>query len=186
MKKIIAVLLCSFLLIPFTACSTEKQNDSNVSENTSSEAPSNSSENESSAITGGNSVQIPNPFVNCETLDKAAEIAGFSIAVPDSLVNEYPEQSIRAMKDTLIELIYHKDGNEIRIRKGSGSEDISGDFTDYPEVNSVSVDSIQVTMKGADKTVTAAVWTKEGYAYSVHIQEGTDSDSMSDIVRKIL
>ena len=34
--------------------------------------------------------------------------------------------AIRAIKDTMIEIIYTNGDNEIRIRKGTGSEDISG------------------------------------------------------------
>lgn len=61
MKKLITFVFCTILILSLTACvsSTKEAEDTTMSD---SEA-----------------VQLPNPFQECQSLEKAAELAGFEI-----------------------------------------------------------------------------------------------------------
>ena len=65
----------------------------------------------------GNKVEMPNPLVDCNTLEEAQELAGFDISLPDSMPKNYSESVIRAIKGMMIELIYTSNSDEIRVRK---------------------------------------------------------------------
>ena len=70
----------------------------------------------------------------------------------------------------------------------AGSDDISGDFTDYSENNSVDVNGNTVTMKGNDGKVSVATWTADGYAYAVDIDmdgQGMDADAVTTLISSI-
>ena len=117
-------------------------------------------------------VQMPNPFAEYETLAEAAKAAGFEAAVPDA-ANGSDGRVFRAIENSLLEVIYRKGEDETaRIRKAAGTEDISGDYNVYAQVDTVTVDGAQVTLKGDADKVSLATWTAEGYTYSVSAEGG--------------
>lgn len=133
-------------------------------------------------LSGNNSVQIPNPFVEHETLAQAVQAAGFELAAPEA-VNGSSGRVFRTLEGELLEVVYHKGENEAaRVRKAPGSEDISGDYTVYPQVNVVAVDGNQVTMSGSEGKISLAVWTNSGYTYAVSAVGGISSDEMAALV----
>lgn len=95
------------------------------------------------------------------------------------------------MDKDIIEVIYqteNTDEGEIRIRKGVGGEDISGDYNRYAEISTVHVDDLRVTMKGADGQISLAIWTSGGYADSIGLggsADGVSSGEMSALVAAV-
>lgn len=143
--------------------------------------------------TGGNSAQMPAPFTEYASMDEAAASAGFGLKVPESM-DGYPQRIIRVFDGTdepMFEVIYRSGEDEnadtIHIRKAAGSEDISGDYTEYAESSTAAVGEIQVTMKGGDGQVRLAVWTNNGYAYSigVYAEAGLSGDRMADLIAAV-
>jgi hypothetical protein len=128
--------------------------------------------------------EIPSPFTDCDTLEEAGKLAGFDMTAPDT-INGYSERVIRAVAGDMIEAIYRSGEDEVRIRKAAGSEDISGDYNVYAENNVISVDGLQVTMKGTDGKVNVATWTNSGYTFAIGISSGMSSDSVSALIRTV-
>lgn len=130
-------------------------------------------------------VQIPNPFVEYEALADAAKAAGFEAAVPDT-ANGSDRRVFRAIENDLLEVIYRKGENETaRIRKAHGTEDISGDYNVYAQVDTVSVNGADVTLRGDSGKVSLATWTVEGYTYSVSVENGISSADMAQLVSSV-
>lgn len=160
MKKPIIIVLCAVMALMLVAC-------------------------------GGQSLggaQIPNPFVDFKTLEEAQNLAGFDIALPDNMPEGYSKSAIRAVKDTMIEIIYTNGSDEIRIRKGTGSEDISGAYNEYTVTDTVTVGGLQVTMKGEDGKVNVATWVNGEYTFAITINlEGTGfgKDVVSDMINSV-
>ena len=172
MKKLIVILLCAVMALMLVACGSKSVTDSQTDE-----------QNLGEQSLGG--AQIPNPFVDCKTLEEAQKLAGFDIALPDNMPEGYSKSAIRAVKDTMIEIIYTNGSDEIRIRKGTGSEDISGAYNEYNETGTAAVGSLQVTMKGSGGNVNVASWFNGDYAFSVTINlggAGLDESVVSDMV----
>ena len=156
MKKWIAIILCGLSVCSLAACASK-------------------------SATGGNA-EIPNPFVDCTTLADAAKLTGFDIVVPDS-VDGFDTRTIQVMDNKMIQVIYTKGDNNLLIRKQAGSDDISGDYSEYAETNTVTLGNLAVTMKGENGMVSVAIWTDGGYTYAVDAQDvPMSSDTIGSLI----
>lgn len=124
------------------------------------------------------STQIPNPFVACNTLDQAEQLAGFSLTLPADIKSD----GISVLSGDMIQVLC-EDG--LSIRKALGDEDISGDYTSYPQVATVTVEGHAVTLKGTGDQVTVAVWTADGYTYAVRSETGLSRDAALSLVSQV-
>ena len=130
-------------------------------------------------------VQIPNPLTDCGSLAAAEELAGFRLSMPDG-VGGSDRRIFRAAENHLLEVIYQKGKAETaRIRKAPGSADISGDYTAYSDLTSISEGGVQITMKGDHGLVSLAIWTVGGYTYSVSVEDPISSDAMLRLAAQI-
>lgn len=89
---------------------------------------------------------IANPFVDCQTMEAAAEVAGFEYRTPEQ-VEVCSENKIQAVDQEMIQVIYSADENQILIRKAPGTRNISGDYNNYQKEETITVDEMQVTLK---------------------------------------
>lgn len=138
-------------------------------------------------------IEIPAPFTEYASMDEAAVNAGFDMKVPES-VDGYSQRMIQvfdAADEPMFEVIYRsgedENANTIHIRKAAGSTDISGDYAEYAESDTVAVGEIQVTMQGENGQVRLATWTNDGYTYSigVYAEAGVSSDMMAGLVAAV-
>ena len=151
MKKI---LLMSVLCLAIIACGKKEEAKQEMAETRN--------------VTQEQSVGVPNPFVEVKTLDEAYKIAGFTLSVPTTY-EDYKKQVIQAIEDDMIEVIYFNDtDNEgLRIRKAKGTDDISGDYNEYKNVETVKVGDYDVTEKGDEGNIFIATWTDGTYSYAI-------------------
>ncbi len=129
--------------------------------------------------------ELPNPFVEYETMEEAEAAAGFTINVPDRVPEGYTLSAIRVIENELAELTYVNGEDEIAYRQGKGSEDISGDYTEYSETNEVKVGDIQVTTKGNEGVVNVALWTNGDSTYSIGANNDGKGLLLSDVIDMI-
>lgn len=172
-KKVTLMILCAATMLSMAACG-EKQDKTIGAETTSQTV----AENEDKIPTDGtvateeiligDNTQIPNPFVDCDTLADAAALAGFDIIVPDS-VDGYEERAITAMENDMIQVLYLHGDDQVCIRKAVGDEECSGDYNVYSEEKTVTVGDKEVTLRGNNGKVMVAVWTEDGYSYSIGV-----------------
>ena len=127
-------------------------------------------------------VNMINPFTDSASLEEAERLAGFSIALPEK-IEDSTTRMYRSMEQTLLEVIYeNEEENEIaRVRKGIGEADISGDYNEYSLEWKVSVNGTLVQMKGENDRFMLAIWTKNGYSYSVSTN-GSSLKKMKELV----
>ncbi len=158
-KKLIAIILCGLTVCSLAACASKH-------------------------ATSGNT-EIPNPFVDCATLADAAKLTGFDIIVPDS-IDGYDTRTIQVMDNKMIQVIYSKGENSLLIRKSAGSDDISGDYSQYSETNTTALGSLQVTTKGENGMVSVAIWADGGYTYAIDAQNvPMNSDTIGSLIGNV-
>ena len=161
MKRLFAVIMMLLTILSLAACS-------------------NSTDSDEPDIIG-----MPNPLTDFDTLAEAEKQTGFYITLPDA-IGSSDNKIYRAMNDEMIEVIYMNGEDETgRIRKARGSEDISGDYNEYAESETVSAGGIDVLIKGDAGLVKLAVWTNDGYAYSVSSEAGLTADEMTALVSAV-
>ena len=96
-KKWMALVLCAVLALSLVACGTSGNNTQNdttddttnsTTDDTTNDTGSPNSgttDTDTSTDTADGSTEIANPYVDCETLEEAGELAGFDISVPEEI-----------------------------------------------------------------------------------------------------
>ena len=171
MKKI---LLMSVLCLAIVACGKKEEAKQETAETTN--------------VTQKESTQIPNPFVEVKNLDEASKIAGFSLEVPETY-EDYKKQVIQAIDDDMIEVIYYDENSEhegLRIRKAKGTDDISGDYNEYKDVETVKVGDFEIIEKGSEGNISVATWNDGTYSYAIDVAEASlTKDTIANLVSNI-
>ena len=133
-----------------------------------------------------NQVMIANPFVDCNTVKEAEDIAGFSITIPKELSNKKINYRVLNLSTKMIELIVDNNSDdEITIRKANILDDISGLYYDFNIINTVDINNIKFTLRGSNESYVNAIWQDNGFSYSVYIPSGKSIEYMLNIISKI-
>lgn len=111
------------------------------------------------------SVGIANPWSEYSSVSKAAKAAGVPFKAPKKL-GSHKLTTILAMKG-LVDLRYTKGNNEICVRKGTGTDDVSGDYNEYKSVTTSDIMGIPVEIRSNGKGINGVVWTDGTYSYSI-------------------
>lgn len=136
--------------------------------------------------TTDDSVQIPNPWIPCATLQAAADIAGFSLDAPDTY-GAYDHTVIQAIEGDLIEVIY-EDADEtegLRIRKGVGTDAISGDYNQYDSEETMVIGQNAVSIRKNGDLIFVAEWTDGANAYAITSEAGLPAAALETLVTEI-
>ena len=130
--------------------------------------------------------QISNPFIPCATLQAAVDIAGVSLDAPDAY-GAYDHTTIQAIEGEMIEVIY-EDASEtegLRIRKGVGTDSISGDYNRYDSEETQTIAGVSVSIRKNGDLIFVAEWTDGGYAHSITSENGLTADELETLFSQI-
>lgn len=101
---------------------------------------------------------------------------GFTISdIPSSLIPfKVSERTYYDCGDGLAEIQYYSDtAQSVVYRKQSvPNSDISGDYTEYSDVITVKVQSMDICLKGEKGKYNLATWSKGKYSYSLYLSDG--------------
>lgn len=157
-KKFFSFVMCMVMVLLLAACGSNKPTNSNDGE-----------------------IGCPNPFTEYETLKEAEKEAKFTLNLPQSIA-DYSNPVYRLNKESgLLEVIFENGDESITFRKASGSGDISGDYNDYAQVETVN----GVTLKGENGKFSLAVWSNDGYTYAVGVQEAMSQSDMLALTAEV-
>ena len=175
MKKLFACVLALLLVLLSLAACGEKNEEQIVESDPGTRGPAETTQ----------TVQIPNPWTDCTSLEEAGKLAGFPFRAPDALEG-FPEKYIAAIEKEIAEVIFsNEDGTEVCFRKGLGTGDISGDYNDYKTTETRTIGGKAVTCKGNDGLVSNAAWTDGTYAYSVTSTAGMTAEQLTAWVESL-
>ncbi len=182
MKKLMVCVACFVLVLSLAACGGKGSNSAVsglVGGDPSTWGPPLDTETED--------VQIPNPWQTCDSLEEAGELAGFSFTVPETL-DGFDEKHISAIENDVAQVIFSNGDNseaEVTFRKGAGDEDISGDYNEYKTVETQQIDGKTVTVKSNDGVIYTALWTEDGYSYSIFARTGMSAEQMDSWIQAL-
>lgn len=181
MNKFITITLCGTLLLSLTACSVSSLQKENTKDD--------GVKKESMGIrTDEDITQIPNPFIEYQTIQEAEETAGFQAMLPAKLPEGYTQNTIYAIENDLIEVNYLKGEDEICFRQAQGDSDISGDYREYDEMNTIMMDELEITTKGNNGKVNVATWRNGDYTFAINVnslEDGMQKDIIIDMIKSI-
>lgn len=129
----------------------------------------------------GESTGMPNPFIECNSLEEAAKIAQVNIKLP-----EYSQCTIYAVKNSFVEVQYPlNETSNITIRKSAGEEDISGVY-EGKEMQLHSTDGVDVNVRLKDGKFISAYFTGDDGTYSITCDEPLEANEIIAIVDSIV
>ena len=163
MKKVIPAALAAALLLCCTGCSSNEKplNDTQIQQTGNRAA-------------GENAVVLPpSPWHEHKTLDELKKAVNFPVSFPES-IEGMPITFLQEMGNNAE--VRYNDG-KITLRKGTGTDDISGDYNEYPEVKTLDG---SITAKGEDDLIKLAVWTDGEYSYAI-CSEGISEERVLEI-----
>ena len=186
MKKLLIFTVTAAMLLSLAACSQSAKPAAEPEKPAQTEMIDD--KNAQTEQAGAENVQIPNPWTDYDSKDDAAQAAGFDLTVPDE-ISGCSEKSYRVLSaegDVMFEIIYASGEDETaRIRKAPGANDVSGDYNEYAETETVDVDGGSVTMKGEDGLVKLAVWTNGDYSYALSVENAISQSDMAALVENV-
>ena len=72
------------------------------------------------------------------------------------------------------------------VRKGTGSEVVSGDYNEYSEKETVQMHGVDVQLRGEKGLVYSAIWTWDGYSFAINADKGLGRDALSDAIGEMV
>ncbi|MBP3892771.1 MAG: hypothetical protein J6D34_01880 [Atopobiaceae bacterium] len=171
--RLVLMLTMALAVAPLAACgsSTSESNDQSQQQPVEEKAP----EAEEASAEAEGQTGMANPFVDCSSASEAAQIAGFGVTFPEA-VPGYSERVYQAVEGEMIQCFYRQGDVSVLIRKAKGSDDVSGDYNEYPQVKTTTVRDAEVTEKGKDDLVYVATWTRDGFSYAIDADEGLSAE----------
>ena len=190
MRRTKMAVLGMMMVLSMTACAGKAETKSIGAEITVQETTAEEMTTETVKADRGESeesmIGMPNPYTDHGTLKEAEEDAGFKIQIPDE-IRGVKAVAFRNLGTEMLEVIYYDGDAEVaRVRKGTGAEDISGDYNVYEIEEAVDVTGTQVTLKGSADGYALAVWNEGGYAYAVSVTKKITKDEILRIVEEIV
>ena len=178
MKKLLIFTITAAILLSLTACAQSAKPDASL------DTPA-----QEQIVSDNN--QIPNPWESYDTADAAASAAGFDLTAPEEISGS-SAKTWQVMKSddgsVIFEILYEAgtDGERAAyVRKAPGTDDISGDYNNYAEIETLDEGGRSVTMKGNDGLVTLALWTDGGYSYALNVTGGLSRSDIAALVAEI-
>ena len=135
---------------------------------------------------GGNVQAMPSPLVEYTSVRDAWAVAGLPVYTPTLLPVGYMQKEIIVIDKSLAEIFYRDDaGKEILFRMAKGDADISGNSTIYEVNQVVQVGRQYIRVKGTEKLVSLALWSRGGYTFSLSFEEPVSVEAVQAIVTTI-
>lgn len=127
-------------------------------------------------------VETVSPFTEVSSLTELEETVGFEVEELTELPFPVTDTVYTAFGSEMAEIRYCGEGETAVLRKALGTEDPSGDYTQYEAEQELSVNGTSVMLKGGNGQYLLALWQKGDFAYSVRLSGGADQTVWEQIL----
>ena len=170
-----------------TACGGKQAESPAESQTTASAEITQAAESTAAATDG--TAQTANPWIDVRDLKEALKETGVELKAPEKL-GDFHLSHVQAIQDGgIVQAFYGSlaDQTETQalLRKAKSMEDISGDYTVYPEDRRVSDSEGEVRLRGQDGRVYLATWQRGDYAYSLSLAQGMEEAKVMEVIAEI-
>ena len=170
-----------------TACGG-KQAESPAESQTAASAEITQAAESTAAATDG-TAQAANPWMDVRDLKEALKETGVELKAPEE-IGDFHLSHVQAVRDGGIVQVFYggvadQTETQVLLRKAKSMEDISGDYTVYPEDRRVSDSEGEVRLRGQDGRVYLATWQRGDYAYSLSLAQGMEEAKVMEVIAEI-
>ena len=128
---------------------------------------------------------VANGIVEVADAQALSEAVGFPVSELTDLPFPVTETTYTSYWGELAQISYVGEEQTVTLRVQPGSEDISGDYNNYAEISTVTINGCDVTFKGNSGTVSTAIWTNDGYSYAVSADVPMSVEAMTALISTI-
>ncbi|MGN9078317.1 DUF4367 domain-containing protein [Oliverpabstia intestinalis] len=130
--------------------------------------------------------QIANPMKEYGSAEELSDAVGFTVREIGELPFTVKETLYFTYDDTLAEIRYTGDDQEVYFRKSQGEdEDNSGVYNTYSQTTTITVGYTEITCKGESDAYELAIWKKDGYSYSISLQTGISLEELQAMIETV-
>ena len=130
--------------------------------------------------------QIANPMKEYGSAEELSDAVGFTVREIGELPFTVKETLYFTYDDTLAEIRYTGDDQEVYFRKSQGEdEDNSGVYNTYSQTTTITVGDTEITCKGESDAYELAIWKKDGYSYSISLQTGISLEELQAMIETV-
>ena len=130
--------------------------------------------------------QIANPMKEYGSAEELSDAVGFTVREIGELPFTVKETLYFTYDDTLAEIRYTGDDQEVYFRKSQGEdEDNSGIYNTYSQTTTITVGDTEITCKGESDAYELAIWKKDGYSYSISLQTGISLEELQAMIETV-
>lgn len=170
-----------------TACGG-KQAESPAESQTAASAEITQAAESTAAATDG-TAETANPWIDVRDLKEALKETGVELKAPEK-IGDFHLSHVQAIQDGgIVQVFYGSLADQAEtqalLRKAKSMEDISGDYTVYPEDRRVSDSEGEVRLRGQDGRVYLATWQRGDYAYSLSLAQGMEEAKVMEVIAEI-
>ncbi len=127
-------------------------------------------------------VTVVNGRVEIDTLEQLAAAVDFDVEELDTLPFAVESTAYVSYWNELAEITYTGNGQTATFRKSEGEKNNSGDYSAYSAVKEIKIGSLAVTLKGNGETYPLAIWSADGYAYSIRLSDGISESEWEKLI----
>jgi len=128
-------------------------------------------------------VMIANGMEEAATAQALADAVGFPVS--EAAVLPFEPETVHYISywGQMAEITYEAGEQTASLRKSPGTEENSGDWTEYPAIEQLTAGDLDVQLRGdAQNAYTLAVWTDGQYAYSLRLSQGQTAEVWRQII----
>lgn len=130
--------------------------------------------------------QIANPMKEYGSAEELSDAVGFTVREIGELPFTVKETLYFTYDDTLAEIRYTGDDQEVYFRKSQGEdEDNSGVYNTYSQTTTITVGDTEITCKGESDAYELAICKKDGYSYSISLQTGISLEELQAMIETV-
>lgn len=126
-------------------------------------------------------VALPAGPVEVSSAAELSALAGFPVSGLSDLPFALDEAGYSLIGD-LAQIDYRAGEDRLTYRKAPGNEDISGDYNLYELEETADVGGVAVTLRGNDGLFHLALWSREGFSYSISCTVGLERAELLELV----
>lgn len=127
-------------------------------------------------------VETISPFMAVSSLTELEDAVGFQVEELTELPFEAADTVYTVIGGKIAEIQYCGETETAVLRKAAGTEDPSGDYTQYAEELALDLRGTAVTLKGEGGQYVLALWQEGDYAWSLRLSEGMDASSWEQLL----
>lgn len=120
-------------------------------------------------------------ILECSSMKELSKAMGFAVKEIQDVPFEVESVQYTAYVGNLAQIQYTGLKNTVMLRMAAGSDDISGDYTEYASIKKDG----NVILKGNDNQYMLAIWQKDGYSYALRFDIAVSQQEITAAVQSV-